>query len=419
MITTGSPVLLRGIDRAAFAVSLASRLRVGGVPVGLTGIEDFVRALVVAPPDSRSRLYWAARISLVRRHAEIEAFDAVFAAVFDDAVLELDPNPRRTQLPSASTDDDGYASVDGTPAEEQTGTGLPWTTLPRVVADGADADSGAAVPERLPSDLAGLADVPFEQLSAHEMQLLGRWLESAAGSWPTRRSRRFAADAGGRRIDVRQTIARSRRTGWEPIQLVRTKPLDKPRRVVMLTDVSQSMQAQAVAYVHLMRALVLTTDAEVFAFATTLTRLTTVLSHRSAEVAVDEATAKVADRFGGTRIAANLHTLLASHHGAALRGAVVLIGSDGWDSDTPEQLAAAMARLRRRAYRVVWLNPRASAPGFEPAVATMRAALPFCDALVPAASFRSLERVVAEISTYGRTATSTRSRGSTAGTGRR
>ena len=165
----------------------------------------------------------------------------------------------------------------------------------------------------------------------------------------------------------------------------------------MLCDVSQSMQAQAAAYLHLMRALVLTSDAEVFAFATTATRLTTVLAHRSAEVAVDQASAKVVDRFGGTRIATNIQSLLSSLHGGTMRGAIVIIGSDGWDSESPEQLAAAMARLRRRAYRIIWMNPRAGAPGFQPLVATMAAALPYCDAFLPGDTFRSLSAVVAEI----------------------
>jgi len=165
----------------------------------------------------------------------------------------------------------------------------------------------------------------------------------------------------------------------------------------MLCDVSQSMQAQAAAYFVLMRTLALAVDAEIFAFATTLTRLTTALTHRSAEVAIEQATAKVVDRFGGTRIATNVQALLGSHHGGAVRGAVVLVASDGWDSDPPEQLAAAMARLRRRAFRVIWMNPRAAAPGFEPRVAPRAAALPYCDRLLPADSFRSLAAVVAEI----------------------
>jgi uncharacterized protein with von Willebrand factor type A (vWA) domain len=105
----------------------------------------------------------------------------------------------------------------------------------------------------------------------------------------------------------------------------------------------------------------------------------------------------VNDRFGGTRIASNLRALLASHHGGATRGAVVIIASDGWDSDDPAALAAVMARLRRRAHRVIWMNPRAAAPGFEPLVGAMAAALPHCDELLPAHNLRALAGVIAAI----------------------
>ncbi|CAN5431363.1 VWA domain-containing protein [soil metagenome] len=417
------PALLRGVDRAAFAVALATRLRDRGVPVGFTAIDDFIRALVALPPDSRARLYWTSRISLVRRHSELAIFDAVFSAVFDEAVLELDPNARRRSLPSAPSapgSEDRLVPVPGKDPEDEDGAGLPWMTLPKVVADAADSESDYAIPERLPSELEGLADVPFEQLTAAELELLGRWLAAAVRSWPTRRSRRLALCSGGQRVALRPTIARSRRTGWDPVELVRVSPVLKPRRVVMLCDVSQSMQAQANAYFHFMRALALAADAEVFAFATTLTRLTAVLAHRSTEVAIEQATATVTDRFGGTRIATNVQALLSSHHGGLARGAVVIVASDGWDSDTPEQLAAAMARLQRRAYRVIWLNPRAGAPGFEPRVATMAAALPFCDRLLPADTFRSLARVIAEISQCANFSVSSRaSHESTAGTVRR
>jgi uncharacterized protein with von Willebrand factor type A (vWA) domain len=417
------PALLRGIDRAAFAVALAVRLRLRGVPVGFTAIDDFVRALDTMPPDSRSRLYWTARIAYTRRHAELAIFDAVFASIFDDAVLEMDPNARRRPRPNAGPDDERLMSVPGDSPEEDAGSGLPWMTLPKVVAGAEGSESALAVPERLPSDITALVDVPFEQLDAEDTALLGRWLSSVVHSWPTRRSRRMRIDPGGHRVALRPTIARSRCTGWEPVELVRVTPVDKPRPLLMLCDVSQSMQAQASAYLTLMRTLALA-DAEVFAFATTLTRLTSVLAHRSSDVAIEQATAKVTDRFGGTRIATNIQTLLASHHAGAVRGAVVLIASDGWDSDSPEHLAAAMARLRRRAFRVIWMNPRAGAQGFEPRVATMAAALPYCDRLVPADTFRSLAAVVAEIALCARprwagTSLSSRaSRGSTAGSGR-
>jgi uncharacterized protein with von Willebrand factor type A (vWA) domain len=390
-------VLLRGVDRAAFATAFAVRLRQHGVPVGLTGIEDFARALVVTPPDSMSRLYWAARIALVRQRSELAAFDAVFEAVFALAVFSIDPPARRAQGPGPMRED-ALISVPKAAADPAQGDSLPWATLPPVVSTSEDSDSDLGVPERLPSELEALTDLPFEELNEREMELLGRWLEEGLRTWPTRRSRRRAPGPGGRQVALRPTIARSRRTGWEPVELVRVRPVLKPRRVVMLCDVSQSMQPQIAAYFHLMRALTVVAGGEAFAFATTLTRLTPVLRHKSTTLAIEQATEKVADRFGGTRIATSVNALLTSHHANSVRGGIVVIGSDGWDSEPPEQLAAAMARLRRRAHRLVWINPRVSAPGFEPLVGTMAAALPFCDELLPAHDFRSLAAVIAELS---------------------
>lgn len=153
------------------------------------------------------------------------------------------------------------------------------------------------------------------------------------------------------------------------------------------------MRGYADVYLHLMRAAVVRgtgNDAEVFAFSTRLTRLTSVLAHRSADVAVARANERVVDRFGGTHIAGSLAALLSSPHGTVLRGAVVIIASDGWDSDPPADLARAVARVRRRAHRLVWLNPRAAAPGFEPVARSMSAALPYCDDLLSAHSVATL-----------------------------
>lgn len=387
--------MLRGIDRAAFATAFALRLRVAGIPVGFTNMESFTRALGACRLDSYARLYWAARISLVRQHGDLDLFDAVFAAVFDDAILSLDPVARRQPLTSGGTDDDVHSSVPATAgADGPDEAGLPWITLPSMADIGENSDSEIGVPELLPSDLEALADIPFDDLDPADLALLSGWLASALQNWPTRRSRRLAWHPSGRRIAMRATLARARRTGWESIELVRSRPTRKLRRVVMLCDVSQSMQAYSTAYLHLLRAAVLGTDAEVFAFGTSLTRLTPVIAHRSPSVAIEQATAKVSDRFGGTRIASNLRALLASHHGGATRGAVVIVASDGWDSDDPAELAAVMARLHRRAHRIVWINPRAASPGFEPLVGAMAAALPYCHELLPAHNIRALADVI-------------------------
>jgi uncharacterized protein with von Willebrand factor type A (vWA) domain len=395
-------LLFRGVDRAALVAALVRRLGRAGVEVGLLEAQALTRALESVRPDRVADLYWPARITLVRRHDDLAVFDAVFAAVFSDAVLGVDPHARRTGDAPAPPGD-AFAPVPGADApESEDGEGLPWVTLPPAPqADAGEPDGELLLPERLPSRLAALADVPFAELDDADLAVLGRWLEDSRRWWPRRRSRRQAVHHAGSAIALRPTAARARRTGWEPVHLVRTRAVQRPRRLVVVCDVSQSMQAYTRVYLHLMRASVLTTDSEVYAFATTLTRLTATLRHRSTAVALEQATERVGDRFGGTRIATNLQALMASHRGNALRGAVVVVASDGWDTDPPEQLAVVMARLRRRAHAVLWLNPRAAAPGYQPLVGAMAAALPHCDAFLPAADLRGLHDVLAAVRDTG------------------
>jgi uncharacterized protein with von Willebrand factor type A (vWA) domain len=172
----------------------------------------------------------------------------------------------------------------------------------------------------------------------------------------------------------------------------------RPRPLTLVTDVSASMQSYSAAYLHLMRAFARTGRAETFAFSTSLTRLTPALTHRSAETALALAEERVVDRYGGTHLAGSLHELLASRHGSTLRGGVLVVASDGWDTDTPEELREVMARIRRRVRRLVWLNPRAGAVGFEPLVGSMAAALPFCDAFLPAHTVAALPDVFEAVS---------------------
>ncbi|MEV6346280.1 VWA domain-containing protein [Actinoplanes sp. NPDC051851] len=380
--------MLRGADRAAFAVAFVGRLRRAGVRVGLTETDDLVRALGVSPPVTRELLYWTARVVLVRRFADLAVFDRVFAAVFEDA----SPPPAGDAVAAVRRDDDVHVPVPAAPgAESAPGGGLPWATLPAPVAAEDDAEDGVpGVPELRATHLAALAERPFEELDAAETERLGAALAASLTRWPRRRSRRHAADPRGRTVALRPTMARARHTGFEVVSVVRERQLLRPRRVVLLCDVSGSMRAQTAAYLQMMRAFATVAEAEVFAFATSLTRLTPALRQPSLRAAIDQASESATDRFGGTRIAASIAAVLDSHHGNALRGGLVIVASDGWDGDPPERMTAVMARLRRRAHRILWLNPRAGVPGFAPLTGGMAAALPFCDALLPAATFRDL-----------------------------
>ncbi|WAC91103.1 vWA domain-containing protein [Mycobacterium sp. Aquia_213] len=389
-----TPLLLRGVDRAALATALVARLRSVGVLVSASGPANFVQALRKLAPDNPTALYWAARLTLVNRMEDLVAFDAVFAAVFGSAEPDGTASPDTSlPLPGPRTPAAGTVRPGGrgSTSPQQ----LPWVTRTVATADDT-AGSSLLLPDVLPSRFAALADEPFDRFDPEDLRLLGIWLEATVARWPRRRSLRFEPSPGGKRIDLRATMNASRSTGWESMVLARTRPRRRPRRVVLLCDVSRSMQPYAAVYLHLMRAVLRQngTRPEVFAFSTSLTRLTSVLSHRSAEVALQRANDKVTDRYGGTFIGRSAAALLAPPHGNALRGAVVIVASDGWDSDPPDQLEHAMARLRRRAELLVWLNPRAAQREFEPLAGSMAAALPYCDLFLPAHSLTGLRQLV-------------------------
>ena len=385
--------LLPGVDHAAFTVALIDRLRSTGVMVPADGAATFTRALRVCPPTTRTRLYWTARLTLVDRHESLAAFDAVFDRVFGEAPLPLDPHARRTGpddegAPGTSTPD-GPRRPSETPVS---GHDVPWVT--RTIVESAEGERAAERPGReVASALAEIADRRFDDLDPAHLALLESWIEAAGVRWATRRTRRRVESHAGR-VDVRASIAASRGTGFEPLRLIRTRPGRRRRQIVVFCDVSRSMRPSVGVYLHLVRALAHTGTAEVFVFSTTATRLTPVLRHRSVEQAIDVANERVRTRFGGTRIAGSLAEVIASRHGHLMRGAIVVVASDGWDSDDPTELAHVLARIRRRAHRLVWLNPRAGQSGFTPSTGSMSAALPHCDAMVAADTLVALQHAV-------------------------
>jgi uncharacterized protein len=391
-----APFLLRGVDLAAFAVALVARLRAGGVTVSASGPAGFVQALRQLDPRTRTQLYWAARLTLVNRVEDLPALDAVFDAVFADAVLGLDPpglkqHPRTAAAP-------GLPGRNGSTAD---GGGLPWSTRPASLTATDPHLSAVTIPDVLPSRIVARAEEPFERFDPDDLRLLGLWVEQAVARWPHRRSLRRELHRRGKRIDLRETMKASRATGWESLRLARTRMRRRPRRVVLVCDVSRSMQPYATIYLHLMRAAALRQKGlrpEVFAFSTSLTRLTAALSHRSPEVALARANAKVVDRYGGTHLGRCIGGLLTAPHGSALRGAVVIIASDGWDSDPPDVLERALARVKRRAALLVWLNPRAGHLDFQPLARSMAAALPYCDLFLPANSLAGLRELFQALS---------------------
>ena len=395
-----------GVDRANFAAAFAAQLRRSQIPIAFTATERFARSLDAVEAPDTGDLYWMARLSFLHDHRHLSRFDAVFAAAFDTEVGRLPGEKRgQQQAPIQPDGDDILAPVRRTSDQEsEVITSLPWATLPSATfqtddESGDDDVDDTAIPELRPSARAEDVDRPFDLLDDGELTRVGELLEASLVRWPQRRSRRRSVGSSGSHIAMRRTLHGAMRTGGDVVRFVNTSPRTVPRRIVAIVDVSGSMETYARAYLHLARPLALQRNAEVFAFSTDLTRITTAVRLRSPAEAIDGLGESVGDRFSGTRLAFSLGKLLRHRTwGTLVRGATVVIFSDGWDGDDPAQMSREMRRLALRAHRVVWVNPRAASEGFEPLAGGMAAALPHCDAFLAGNTARSLVRVVAALS---------------------
>jgi uncharacterized protein with von Willebrand factor type A (vWA) domain len=198
---------------------------------------------------------------------------------------------------------------------------------------------------------------------------------------------------------MRRTLQAARRTGGDPIRLARRQRRVTRRRLVMLCDISGSMEPYARAYLQFLTCAAASgPDAEAFVFATRLTRLTRALASSNPERAIQRAAAAAPDWSSGTRIGDALKAFNDRHGRRGMaRGAVIVVLSDGWERGDPEVVGREMQRLGRLAHRIVWVNPRLSASAFSVRAGGMVAALPYCDALVSGHSFAALAEVVRAI----------------------
>ena len=190
------------VDRAAFAVRLAERLRAAGVAAPLSGAVRLAEALEAIHPSSRPRLYWTARVALLQRQADLATFDAVFEEVFGGTLTGAAVEARWGAPPRGDT----LAPVRGQDGAPEDGGGLPWATRPSVHATEETSDEGVAVPELRPSSRTGPADVPFDQLAPADLDRLGRELATALDRWPARRTRRHARHPSGHRVALLSLI---------------------------------------------------------------------------------------------------------------------------------------------------------------------------------------------------------------------
>ncbi len=384
------------LDLPGLVAAFGRRLHEAGLPVTAERSARFAEALALVEPVARRRLYWTARAVFVSDHAQLKAFDAVFSQVFGG----------RGEAPAIPPED---ARQVPSPPDELPETDLPPTFGEEQPPEGWSGRSpgrrGESLTERpvavptLASDEELIRGKRFDALASEERVELYRLMAALELAAPRRQTRRAEPHRHGGRIDMRRTLRASLRTGGDPVRLARRRRRVRPRRIVMLCDISGSMEPYARVYLQFLAcAAGAGPRAEAFAFATRLTRLTRALGSRNPERAIQQAAATAPDWSSGTRIGDALKTFNDRHGRRGMaRGAVIVILSDGWERGDPSLVGTEMERLARLAYRIVWVNPRAAASGFSPRAGGMVAALPYIDALVSGHSLESLHEVVEAI----------------------
>jgi uncharacterized protein with von Willebrand factor type A (vWA) domain len=405
-------------DLALTAARFGAALRAAGVPADPGRCERFARAVTVARPATGRALYLCALATLVSAEDQIETLRRVFAAFFGGAPGARDsgpvPLPPEASVPAHPSADDILAQAaqaarthaaqePPSPSADQVDLAGAERRAVAVSAEGEDEEPGPeedslAARPALASAAERLAGTDFSELSPAELLLLSGLMRKLTLAVPMRRSRRPRPTPHGSRTDLRATLRQARRTGGHPLRLARRAPLMEPRRLVVLCDISGSMEPYARAMLQLLYCAAGGAQAEVFTFATRLTRLTGTLAHIRPGLAFQQAGHAAPDWMGGTRIGESVREFNNSYGRRGMaRGAVIVIISDGWDTGDPEVLGQEMERLSRVAHRIVWVNPRTQSAEYRPLAGGMAAAWPYCDAVVSAHTLHALDDLTAAL----------------------
>jgi uncharacterized protein with von Willebrand factor type A (vWA) domain len=364
---------------SAFVTNLVAFVRVlrsAGIdaPVGAT--LDLIEALTHLDARARDQVYYACRSLVVKRHEQLPLFDALFDAFWQD---HANPFAGRETVNARQAE-----AVPATPAATAA-----VAAGRSAEADGDDPHAGVAL--KTWSDTAALARKDLAEFSADEEALARAALDRLGWLPGLRRTRRWSPGQGPR-IDLRRAASASLRTRGELLRLPTRRRRTRPRRLVLLCDVSGSMERYARILLHFAHAVSQRHGRiEVFLFSTGLTRVTRQLRPRQIDRAAAAVTRAVPDWSGGTRIGHALQQFGRQWARRVLREQpVVLLISDGWDCGDPGVLRHQVARLQRSCYRLIWLNPLVGSDGYEPLTRGLQAALPFVDDFMPVRTLRDL-----------------------------
>lgn len=354
------------------AVAFGRALRRNGLDAPVSAVVCFARALATLGLDRPDGVYWAGHASFVRNPEDTTSYASTFSSFFGE----------NAHGPAAPEPQIGLSVLmsDGEDAEQE---------------DANDVGGLVHVLNYSPSEILRKKD--FATCTAAELAEIDRLMASMRRINPLRRTRR--REVTGRRhgsLDLRRTVRRSLRTGGEPAALCRLAPGKKERPVVLLVDVSGSMEPYARAFLHFAHAAVAgRRRVEAFTLSTRLTRITRELSWRDRDAAMSRAASSVSDIAGGTRLGEALRTFNDRFGVVGMaRGAVVTIFSDGWDHGDPTVISCEMARLTRVAHRIIWVNPLKATPGYAPVARGMAAAIPFVDEFSEGHCLEALEKLV-------------------------
>jgi uncharacterized protein len=397
--TSVFPLDFSHVDIGELVTRFGGLLRQAGVPVTVPSLGRFAETLSIAPPERVTELYWLARITLIHDRRYFDPFERtfnhVFRGVFDADDTSRNPNAPTSLSPSPHQNVPPPARKNKPPAADEaprTSSGLSDTTISSSPDADDDDDQGelsaSSAEERL-------RDRSFGTCTEEELIQLKYLLSRFRFEPPIRTSYRTRIASRGDALDLRATLRASHRTGGDPVKRVRRRPRTRPRRVVLIADVSGSMEPYARVYLYLLHSAVRAVGAEAFVFSTQLHRLTKLLAIVEPEAALRKAMAAAPDWSGGTRIGEAIKSFNDEHGRRGLgRGAVVVIVSDGWESGDPQLLGQEMDRLARLAYKIVWVNPRKQHAEYKPLVGGIVAAMPSIDDFVSGHTMNALDAVV-------------------------